>query len=432
MKLNVFFLYSFILVLMLNVMQSTMVNVAIPFISIELSLSTEQSSLIISIYTLIFAVFVLFFGKLLDNISFRKLLVVSILIVFLGSLIATFSANYYWLLVGRVLQAIGGACIPALAMILPNYLQSDADKKNLLALMASTIALATGLGPVVGGIFTDFLHWRIIFALPAFLILLIPFFLIVQVDNEKKFNKKCFDLVGFMLISLAVTLLFIGINKIWLSLICISIVVILLSFFTMRRKENPYISIHVMSKRYVVLLFFFALSNAVYYGTLFIIPIGLVDIHNISSFSTALILLPGALLSSLFGIIRNTYFQKVNTKVLIYLGYITYLFGATLLYFNLEADFIVLLIPIIFIYLFSPIFQTGITSNIYEVLDPKKIGEGMGIFNLFNFLSISIGVSLAGNFISYYQDFPTFFVFVFFIQTIALIGFYVCDIMSRK
>ncbi|MCK9907000.1 MFS transporter, partial [Frankia sp. Cpl3] len=82
-----------------------------------------------------------------------------------GSFTGFLAQNYGMLLAGRFIQSAGAASIPALAMIIPTRFFPAEQRGRVLGVIASTLAFASGIGPIVGGFITGTLHWRFLFLL---------------------------------------------------------------------------------------------------------------------------------------------------------------------------------------------------------------------------------------------------------------------------
>lgn len=104
--------------LTLSVMGATMFNIVLPQISEAFDLTIAQVSWVISAYGLIYAIGTVTYGKLADTYKLKNLLTFGLLLFALGSLIGVASQEFWMMLVGRCIQAVGAAAIPATAMLI--------------------------------------------------------------------------------------------------------------------------------------------------------------------------------------------------------------------------------------------------------------------------------------------------------------------------
>jgi DHA2 family metal-tetracycline-proton antiporter-like MFS transporter len=152
-------------IIFLSVLNGTMFQVAIPDISHEFNLLPSEVSWVMTGYILIFAVGALIYGKLADIYPEKTLITWGLLLMNAGSLAGLFAKWYPVLIAARLLQAGGGAAVPALAMIVVTRYFEHTQRGRVLGIIASTVALAAGLGPVAGGFIAGTFHWKYLFIL---------------------------------------------------------------------------------------------------------------------------------------------------------------------------------------------------------------------------------------------------------------------------
>ncbi|MGQ0453659.1 MFS transporter, partial [Bacillus sp. SS-TM] len=80
-----------------------------------------------------------------------------------GSIVGFVNQSYEIIIFARLVQASGGAAFIALSMIAVAKLVAPAKKPGALAMISSSIALAVGIGPLVGGAITNTLGWPYLF-----------------------------------------------------------------------------------------------------------------------------------------------------------------------------------------------------------------------------------------------------------------------------
>ena len=135
----------------LIVVDSTIVNVAIPSIVGELDITSTQVQWVQESYTLVFAALLLVFGTFADRFGRRRLLLVGVTIFALSSVLAA-TAHTGDLLIGyRILQGIGGAMILPSTLSIINATFRGRDRAIAFAIWGSTIGGMAAVGPVLGG-----------------------------------------------------------------------------------------------------------------------------------------------------------------------------------------------------------------------------------------------------------------------------------------
>ncbi len=115
-------------------------------------------------YLLATAASIMIFGRLGDMFGRKPLMLLSVLIIALGSIACGLSQSMTQLIVFRTLQGIGGGMMIATAFAAPADLFPDAKQRvRWMALVSAAFAMASGLGPILGGAATQALGWRAAF-----------------------------------------------------------------------------------------------------------------------------------------------------------------------------------------------------------------------------------------------------------------------------
>ncbi len=155
-------------------MGSAAVAVTLPEIAADLDLSTGSVSWAISLYALMLAVATAVYGRVADLAGIRLPLLVGVGLM-AGSAVLGASAPTYEVLLGaRVLQGLGAAAVPVLGMAIVSARYDGAVRTAALGRVAGTAAAVSALGPLAGGLVADLLSWRLVVALPALGLLVVP------------------------------------------------------------------------------------------------------------------------------------------------------------------------------------------------------------------------------------------------------------------
>lgn len=153
-------------------------NITIPAIQNSFSISLDKLSWAINVYTIIFASFTIPLSKLADIFGKGRFFVLGLILFGGGSLISGFSADFNWLLAGRLIASFGAAILLPVGNTLGISTWSVKDRVKVVAALGLTQGGAAAIGPTLGGVLTDSLSWHWIFfvnlpiVLLAFLIVL--------------------------------------------------------------------------------------------------------------------------------------------------------------------------------------------------------------------------------------------------------------------
>src|ERR1700750_1088097 len=141
----------------------TVVNVALPNIQRDLNASLTGLQWVVDAYALTLAALILTAGALADRYGRRLLFMIGVVVFTLSSLVCGLAWNIAVLDVARAVQGIGGAALFATALALIGAEYRGPEIGGALAAPGATSRLAVSSGPLVGGILTDALDWRLIF-----------------------------------------------------------------------------------------------------------------------------------------------------------------------------------------------------------------------------------------------------------------------------
>jgi MFS family permease len=196
------------------VLDTTVMNVAISQIVIDLDTSITSVQAAITLYTLVMAAFMLTGSRLGDLWGRRRTLAIGLVIYGIGSFTTALSPNMTVLYLGwSFVEGFGAVLvIPALAtLIVSNY--TGAQRALAYGILAAAMGAAAGLGPLIGGIATTEFSWRYVFAAETVVVLILLLFLGKIRDAPKAERKIHVDVVGAGLSALGLGLIVFGILK---------------------------------------------------------------------------------------------------------------------------------------------------------------------------------------------------------------------------
>lgn len=234
------------------------VNVAIPMIEKDFELDAIFIAWISTAFLLSSAIFLIPMGKLGDIKGRKTIFTLGLIIFSISSLLCSISTSGLMLVFFRFLQGIGASMIAGTAIAILTSAFPPQERGKVLGINTSAVYTGLSLGPFIGGVATQYLGWRSIFAIPIF-IALIPIFLALKIEEEEK-RKEKFDIFGSFLFSASILTLILGFSMILekMGLILILASFLLMTFFAYfeSRNPNPVLNIELFRKNLV-----FAMSN---------------------------------------------------------------------------------------------------------------------------------------------------------------------------
>jgi EmrB/QacA subfamily drug resistance transporter len=184
----------------LVIVDTTIVNVAIPSIIDDIGLTSTQAQWVQEIYTLVFAALLLVFGKLADSFGRRRLFTIGAAVFGLSSVLAALSQSGGALIGARALQGIGGAMMLPTSLSLLNATFRGRERGVAFGIWGATIGGTAALGPLLGGWLTTDYSWRWAFGIniPLSIIVIVGLQLFVAESRDPSRGGRV-DLLGALL-----------------------------------------------------------------------------------------------------------------------------------------------------------------------------------------------------------------------------------------
>lgn len=243
-------IYSLCFVVLLGTMNAVLFNVALEDIAKDLSISHSKVSWITVGYALVTAIGSMIYGKLADRFRVKKLFIISIILFIFGSIIGFSNQSFVVVIFARLLQASGGSAFVALAMVTVARIYTPDEKPRALAMISSSIALAVGMGSLVGGAINDILGWPYLFLIMVISIVGIALLMKFMPKEETHYSNDVFhfDFLGALLLFGLIATFLLGVNiNSWLFVF--SFVLFFLFRTRMTKAKYPFIDIELFKNK---------------------------------------------------------------------------------------------------------------------------------------------------------------------------------------
>src|SRR5258707_4658014 len=146
------------------VLDTTIVNVALPSIRTGLGFSQTALAWVVNAYLLTFGGFLLLGGRLGDLFGHRRLFLAGITLFSLASLACGLATTQGFLITARAIQGLGGAVVSAVALsLIMNLFTEPADRARAMGVFGFVSAGGGSIGVLLGGVLTGLLNWHWIF-----------------------------------------------------------------------------------------------------------------------------------------------------------------------------------------------------------------------------------------------------------------------------
>lgn len=275
----------------------------------------------LSLYSWVFTAYMLastvtipIYGKLSDTFGRRGLYILGIVIFLLGSLLSGFSQNMTQLILFRALQGIGGGAMMVNTVAIIGDIFPPAERGRWQGLNISMSALATVLGPILGGWITDNFSWRWVFfvnipvAILAIGVVAVSMPRIARKVKESSIDFRGALLIAIGLVPLLLALVWGGDRYPWASwqivvLLCTAGCALFAFVLVERKAREPILSLSLFeNKAFTISVLAIFLTMIGLYGSLIYVPLFAQGVVGVSATNSGLILMPmmiGLMLASI-------------------------------------------------------------------------------------------------------------------------------------
>jgi EmrB/QacA subfamily drug resistance transporter len=144
-------------------LDTTILNTALPAMAEALHVAPLSMKSVLTSYTLSLAVFIPVSGWVADRYGTRRVFASAIGIFTLGSALCGISNDLHLLVACRILQGCGGAMMVPVGRLTMVRAFAKSELVRAMSFVAIPSLIGPMLGPLVGGLIVDFLHWRMVF-----------------------------------------------------------------------------------------------------------------------------------------------------------------------------------------------------------------------------------------------------------------------------
>lgn len=316
------------------VLQS-LVAPALGTIGEDLGVSTSDASWVLTAYLLSAAVLTPILGRLGDMAGKRKVLIVILALLLVGTVLAALAPNLGVLIVGRILQGAAGAVMPLSIGIVRDELPRERVSVTI-GLLSAIFGIGAGVGIVAAGPIVEALSWHWLFWFPAILVAIALIGAIIGIPESPVRTPGRLDLIGTAILSVGLVSLLLAISEgaKWgwgdgktMGLLALGAVALVVFVLVELRVANPLIDIRLFQHRGVWTAHIAALAfGFAMFGTFILVPT-LLQLPTILGFGfgktvseAGLYLLPTVVAMVIAGVVAGILIRRIGPKIPMMIG----------------------------------------------------------------------------------------------------------------
>ncbi len=395
----------------MEVLDTSIANVAIPNISGNLGVAASQGTWVISSYAVASAIAVPLTGWLARRVGEARLFTTSVILFTLASILCGFARNFESLIAFRLLQGlVSGPMVPLSQTIL---LRSYPEEKRGLALglWSMTVIVAPIFGPLLGGWITENYTWPWIFYInvPVGVFSALTCITLLR-GRETKIVKQRIDILGLVLLIIGVSclqmMLDLGKDHDWFDspfIVCLAIVSAITLIFMIiweATEKDPIIDLSLFKDRNFSLgALIVSLGFMAFFGSVVIFPLWLQTVmgytSSLAGMATALIGLFALVLSPIMG----SNLHKFNLRIVASMAFIIFAFVSYCnSFFNLDTPFAQIALPRLLQGIGVACFFVPMTTITLSNISTDRLASAAGLSNFLRTLAGAIGTAVSTTF----------------------------------
>ena len=390
---------------LMQTLDSTIANVALPHIQGALSGTQAQIAWVLTSYIIATAITIPFTGWLATCIGRRRVFLVSIAGFVMTSMMCGLAENLPEIVIFRFLQGMCGASLMPLSQAVLLSINSKENSGKAMALWGFGATIGTVLGPVIGGVLTEDYNWRWIFFIniPIGTIAFIGLYFFMAESSKQ---AKIFDFFGFILLSLCVgafqLMLDRGSLKDWFSsteiiveALISGLALYLLLVHTMTR-EKTFINLELFKDRNftlgVILIF---IMYVAFFSTLALMPSMIQTELNYPVTTTGVITATQGAGITLAMLVVSRLIKLLDARYVIIIGLAMVTYSLWLMsHFSLIMEPLDLIVPGVIQGFGVGFAYIALTTISFSNLKDDLRDEGTAFFNLMRNLGCCLGIAI--------------------------------------
>jgi DHA2 family multidrug resistance protein len=325
---------SIMLATIMQGVDNTIANVALPHIQGSLSAAQDQIAWVLTSYIVAVAIMTPLTGWLAGRLGIKYVFLISVAGFTLASALCGSATSLTQLVIYRLLQGACGAGLVPLSQSVLMQINPPERHGQAIAIWGMGVMLGPIFGPMLGGWLTQDYSWRWIFYINLPVGLIASLGILIFIRDTRHTHREAFDFFGFITLSIAVGALQMMLDRgqlkdwfnsteIWITAIVSGVGFYLFIVHTTTAKDRSFINLDLMkSPNFMagtVLMFF---VGGILSGTLALLPTMLQSLMNYPVFTTGLVTAPRGIGTMVAMFLVGRMINRVDNRLLILTGFL--------------------------------------------------------------------------------------------------------------
>jgi DHA2 family multidrug resistance protein len=399
---------SIMLATIMQTLDSTIANVALPHMQGTLSASQDQIAWVLTAYIVAAAIATPLTGWFVDRFGQKNIFLASIAGFTVASMLCGMSNSLAEIVAARLLQGVFGAALVPLSQVVLLDINPKERQGSAMAIWGVGVMVGPILGPTLGGWLTDSYSWRWVFFINVPIGLLAAYGMWKYIRPVPGPRRQRFDVFGFATLSLAIGALQLLLDRgqqndwfssteTWIEVIAL---VVMTTYFVAHTALTPadksFVDFRLFkNQNYVTGILFIFIVGLVLYATRALIPTMLETLMNYPVATTGLVTAPSGAGTMITMLIVGRLIGKIDLRLMLFVGFtVTALSLWQMAHYTIELSEGDIIWPGVIQGIGMGLVFVPLSAATFATLSPAMRAQGTALFSLVRNIGSSIGISL--------------------------------------
>lgn len=389
----------------MSILDTSIINIAIPKMMAVFSVDTNQAQWILTAYMLTMGVLQPVTGYLCDVVGMRRMYLLSLAIFTVGSALCGAAWSNDSMIAFRVIQAVGGGLIIPVTMAIVYQVFPPAERNMAMGIWGISAMVAPAVGPTLSGYLVEYWDWRLIFTIniPIGVVGYVVAALVLRESAIQRGRK--FDFAGFVTSALGLFCLLLalseGVEHGWTSAYIVSLFYVgiasLILFVVIELDcDNPILEVRLFSNwNFTLSTLVMFIGTIGLFGGIFLVPLFMENLRSYTAMQTGILMFPAAITSGLMMPVAAKLADRFGAKPVVIAG-VAILAAGTLpfMYIDLDISYHTVLVVMVLRGLGLGLFMMPATVLAMNTVPMALISRASAMNNAIRQISGSLGIAL--------------------------------------